>query len=125
DVKRVDLLVGGDAPIGGDLLLDRRGRQRKVEVVRAGIVAQPREELDKVRIDVDAHAGRHDIADHPGLAGRQATRTRVRPVAVATRGVGDTTARFLRDLGIAVEGAAYRRLRQGQHFGELLKVQVG
>ena len=80
--------------------------------MRAGIVAEPGQEFDEMRVDVDAVAGRHDVADHAGLAGRQPPRARVWPIAVALGRVDDAAARFLGDLGIAVQGAADRGLRQ-------------
>ncbi len=75
-----------------------------------------------MRIDVDGRTRRHDVADHAGLAGGEPARARVRAVAVPLGGVGDTPARLLADLRIAVQRAAHRGLRQGQHVGQLLEV---
>jgi hypothetical protein len=117
DIDRVDLLVGDDAAIGRLLVQGIRRAQHQVELVAAGIVAEARQELDEMRIDVDRCPRRHDIADHPGLAGRQPARARVRPVAVALGGIGDPAARLFADLRIAVQRAAHRGLRQRQHVG--------
>ena len=54
DVDGVDLLVGDDAPIGRFLLVGCGRRQHQVELVGARIVAEPGQELDEMRVDVDA-----------------------------------------------------------------------
>ena len=122
DVDGIDLLVGDDAPVGGLLLVGRGRAQHQVEVVDPRIVAEARQELDEMRVDVHRGAGRHDIADHPGLAGRQAPGTGVWAIAVPLGCIHDAAPRLLADLRIAVEGAADRGLRQREHGRELFQV---
>ena len=122
DIDGIHLLVGHDAPVGRFLLIGSGGAQHEVEVVGARIIAQPGQELDEMRVDVHACAGRHHVADHPGLAGGQPAGARVGPVAVPLGGVHYAPARLLVDLRIAVQGAAHRGLRQGQHVRKLFQV---
>ena len=100
----------------------RPGDSTRSSSCAARIVAEAGQELDEMRVDVDGGAGRHDIADHAGLAGRQPPRARVGPVAMALGGVHHAPARFLADLRIAVQRAAHRRLRKRQHLRQLLEV---
>jgi len=122
DDDRIDALAGGGTAVGGDLfLLRRHGRYQHVDLVMEEALGHSSQELDGVRA---IGAAVQHPAEGAGAAGGEPAGAGIRAVAEASRRVGDAPARGLVDLGVAVEGAADRGLREAQIARQLLEIHT-